>query len=204
MRQQRGRGRGEDVAARLLHQPFDERIGPRDEGARHARGFAQRGHVEHARRGVGADEARLGQRAAPLGAEHAEAVGVVDQQQRVVPLAQRVQCAHIGHVSVHAEHGISDHELAPRGAGREQGVERGEVRMRVAVHRGARQARAVDQAGVVERVGEQRVACAHERGHDADVGRVARIEVERARQLHEAREVVLQRGIRQAVAADQG
>jgi hypothetical protein len=75
--------------------------------------------------------------------------------------------------------------------------------MRVAVYLCARQPRAVDQAGVVERVRKNRVAGAHQRRHDADVGGVARIKIQRARQAHKGRQFALQRRVGRAVAADQ-
>ena len=202
---QHGRcGGGEDVAARLLQQPFDEHVAARDKGTRHACGLAQRGHVEHAWRGICARESGLGQAAPALGAEHAEAVGVIEQQQRVVLLAQRQQAADVGHVAVHAEHGIADDQLAPGRAGGQLRGQVGQVGMGIAVDLGARQARTVDQAGVVERIGKQGIASTHQGRHDAGIGGVARIEVERTRQLHEVRQLFLQRGVDRAVAADQG
>jgi hypothetical protein len=75
--------------------------------------------------------------------------------------------------------------------------------MRIAVYLRARQPRAVDQAGVVERVRKNRVAGAHQRRHDADVGGVARIKIQRARQAHKGRELAFQRRVGRAVAADQ-
>jgi hypothetical protein len=88
-------------------------------------------------------------------------------------------------------------------AAREFACQRIEVGMRVAVYLCARQPRAVDQAGVVERVRKNRVAGPHQRRHDADVGGVARIKIQRARQAHKGREFALQRLVGRAVAADQ-
>ncbi|MNT55540.1 hypothetical protein D3C72_1927830 [compost metagenome] len=106
-------------------------------------------------------------------------MGVVQQQQRVVALAQRQQGRDVDQVAIHAEHRIADHQLAPCRAGGQSSLQRGQVGVGVAVDGGARQARAIDQAGVVERVGEQRIAIAHQRGDDAGVGGVARVEVQR-------------------------
>ena len=57
---------------------------------------------------------------------------------------------------------------------------------------------------MVERVGEQRIAFADQRGDDADVGGVAGVEVQRARQSGEAGQFLFERLVRRAVAADQG
>ena len=125
------------------------------------------------------------ERSAPAFAEHAEAVRVVDHQPGVVPLAQREQLRQRRDVAVHAEHRVGCHQLAAarrssracERARRGRGVDN--------PHLGARQARAVDEAGVVELVGEHRVAAARQRGDEAEVREVARAEVQRARQAHE-------------------
>ncbi len=131
-------------------------------------------------------------------------MGIVEQQQGIEAFAQGQQGGDVDEVAVHAEHGIADHELAPCGAGGQGRLQRGEVCMRVAVDGGARQARTVDQAGMVECVGEQRIALAHQRGNDAGVGGIARVEVQGPGQLHEGRQIVLQCVVGGTVAADQG
>ena len=202
--QQRRRGRGEDVAAGFLQQPFDQRVITGDKCAGHAGRLAQGGHVEHAARGIRPREAEMRESAAALRPQHPEAVRIVQQQQRVVALAQGQQPGNVGDVAVHAEHRVADHQLAPRRTLRQRGGQRGQVTVRIAVDARARQPGAVDQARMVERVGEQRVAFADQRRDDADVGGVAGVEVQRARQLGEAGQFLFERLVRRAVAADQG
>jgi len=126
--EQRRRGRGEDVAARLLQQPLDQGLVSRHEGARRARALAERGHVQHAPAGMRAGgrvrAADGGERAAPLRAAHPEAVGVIEQEQGVVPLRQRDEAGQVGDVAVHAEDRIRDDQLAPRAAHGELGLDR--------------------------------------------------------------------------------
>jgi hypothetical protein len=81
--------------------------------------------------------------------------------------------------------------------------ERRHVGVRVGRHGGARQPRAVDEARVVERIGEDLAVAIGERGEDAEVGGIAAAEEHRARQAAEAREAPLRRLVRPHVARDQ-
>lgn len=94
----------------------------------------------------------MGQAATALRAEHAKTVRVVEQQQGVVAFTQRQQRRHVGHITVHAEHGVADDEFAPGWAVDECLFQRRYVGMRVAVNLCAGQPGAVNQASVVQRV----------------------------------------------------
>ena len=79
--------------------------------------------------------------------------------------------------------------------------------MRIDLHIGARQTRAVDQRRVIQRVGEQRRAAARERGERREIRHVAGAEVKRARVVDEAAgefgEIVFELRMRARVAAEQ-
>jgi hypothetical protein len=76
--------------------------------------------------------------------------------------------------------------------------------MRIAVNARARQPGAVDQAGVVQGVGKNRVVGAHQGGNDADIGGVTGVKIKGARELDEAGQRAFQSVVGGAVTADQG
>jgi hypothetical protein len=128
---------------------------------------------------------------------------VVDHQPGVKALGQRQQAGQGSEVAVHAEHGIGEDQLAPGGAGGEQALERRQIGVRVALAVGARELHGVDQRSVVEAVGEDGVVAPDQRRNDAKVGQVAGGEEQGARKAGEFGELLLQRGVRSEVAADQ-
>ncbi len=117
--------------------------------------------------------------------------------------AQRQHLRQRCYVAVHAEHGVGDDQFAPCRRRTQFAFQRLRVGMRVAPDLGARQAHGVDQRGVVEAVGEQRVARPDQRRDDAQIGHVAGGEVERARQADKPGEPLLQRVMRRLVTADE-
>ncbi len=164
------------------------------------RGLAERAHVHDA------PGRKAGVREAAAAAQHAEAVRVVDDEPRVVPLGELEQARERRDVAVHAEHGVGGDDLARRAAGREARRERVGVGVRVADELRAREQRAVVQARVVEAVPEHRVAAAAERREDREVREVAGREGQRARAFarrDERGQLLLQRRVRRHVAADE-
>ncbi|MNT26503.1 hypothetical protein D3C72_1620790 [compost metagenome] len=140
-------------------------------------------------------------------AQHAEAVGVIDNDPGVMALGQFQQLAQRRDIAVHAEHAVGHDQLALAGAGRQQRFQRGGVAMRVALHVGAREPRPIDQRGMVERLAEQRGARGAQRGQHRHVGHVAGAEIQRARMRdmrgEPARQFRFQLGVRQRMPADQ-
>ena len=96
-----------------------------DERARHARRLAERPHVDD----PVAAQAEVRERAAAV-ADDAEAVRVVDDQERVVPLRQRGKLGQRRQVAVHAEDRVAGDELARRRGRREAALELREVVVR--------------------------------------------------------------------------
>ncbi len=91
--------------------------------------------------------------AAALGADHADAVRVVHVQQRVLRARQQRQVAQRRQVAVHAEDAVGGEHGRAFAARSSAGASPASTsRVRVALELAARQARAVDQAGVVELV----------------------------------------------------
>ena len=87
--------------------------------------------------------------------------------------------------------------------GRDELAERVEVGVRIDDDASAREAAAVDDAGVVQRVGEDDVVRADERGDDADVGVIAGVEEQRGFGSFPAGDARLERAMGREVADDQ-
>src|SRR3546814_7630813 len=101
---------------------------------------------------------------------HADAVRIVDIQQRVLRLRGQSQFAQRGDVAVHAEDTIGGQQrgavrIAAQLAQRTVGIG-----VRVATQAAAGQARGVDQAGVVEAVLHAQVVVAEQRLDHGEVG----------------------------------
>ena len=168
---------------------------PRDAGRLAER--ADRNQVRRAQRG-------LRDRAAALRAEHAEAVRVVDDQPGAVPFREFEQTRQRRDVAVHAEHGVGDDHLDVGVRRVEHRAQRVHIAVRIDLHVGAGQARAVDQRRVIQRVGEERRAAARERGEHGEVGHVAGAEVERARRRRRSRRRIPRDRLRVARARASG
>ena len=101
---------------------------------------------------MGTHQAELRQRTASLGAQHAKPMRIVQQQQRIKTLGQVQQAGNIGNGAVHAEDRVAQDEFARRGTVQQLGLQRRQVSMGKAVNLRARQARSVDQAGMVQSI----------------------------------------------------
>lgn len=79
--------------------------------------------------------------------------------------------------------------------------------MRIDLHVGARKTRAVDQRGVIQRIGKQHGAAPGERRQRREVRHIAGAEVQRARRIDEAadefRQIVFKLCVRARVATQQ-
>ena len=126
-----------------------------------------------------AGQAGLGDRAAPARPERADGVGVVDHQHRAVAARELAQPAELRDVAVHREEAVGDDQAAVAGQPAEAPGEVLEVAVAVDERLGPGEAAAVDDARVIELVGEDDVAAAGEGGDDAGVGEVARSEQQR-------------------------
>jgi hypothetical protein len=123
-------------------------------------------------------------------------VRVVDHQPGVEAFGERQQAGQGGEVAVHAEHRVAEDQLASGGAGGEQAFECRQIAVRVALAVGARELHGVDQRGVVEPVGEDRVAAPDQRRNDSQIGHVAGGEEQGAGKAGERGELLLERGVR--------
>ena len=192
----------------MAGQGVREELGPRalreelaDVGARGdvAAGGAPEGLAERAGDDVDlAAQAEVLRRPEPVLAEHADAVRVVEDHDRVVLAGERDDLGQPRQVALHREDAVGDHELAlARLAGRELPPERLQVGVRVdRLAGGLGEPDRVDDRGVVERVREDHRALVGERGDERlvrvparDVGQrrlAARQVGERALQLRRA------------------
>ena len=92
--------------------------------------------------------------AAPLLAEHAESMRVVDHQPGVEAFGEFKQSGQRGQIAVHAEHGVRQNHLAPGAAAGEQTFECVQIAVRIALVVGPRELNGIDQRGMVELVGK--------------------------------------------------
>ena len=136
--------------------------------------------------------------------DHAEGVRFIDDQDGVVILGGFRQPGERGGVPVHAEEGLGDQQPA---AGGTCLVEEacGSLRISVGIDgdSSAREAAAVDDAGMVECIGDDHVIRACQGGQDADVGLIARGEDERGLAVEESGQLPLELAVRRKVAGDQ-
>ena len=179
--EQRRAGRGVDVGASALQHRFHHLRGARDECARHARRLAERSDVDDTR---GA-QAEIRGRAAAFRPDDSEAVRVVYEKPGIVAIAQIEHHRQRRDVAVHAEYAVGDDQPRARPRIRQRSFEKLEIHVRIPHHPGARQAHAVDEGRVIQRVGKNRIFRAGERGNRADVCLVAAGKKQRARHLHE-------------------
>ena len=92
-------------------------------------------------------------------AQHAQSVGIIDHQPGAVPGAGLAQARDIGAVAIHAEHAIADHQRVIGPGARQLVLEVLDIAMMEATRAngsgaGGRQARAIEEAGVIEAIME--------------------------------------------------
>jgi hypothetical protein len=94
--------------------------------------------------------------AAPVTAQHARGVGIVDHHDGAVALSDLDQRGQRSDVAVHREHAVGDQQfVAARAVQALHDFRRlGRVLVRKDVNLGSRQPAAVDDAGVIQRVGD--------------------------------------------------
>ena len=103
---------------------LDHGVGGHDRAALASQRLRQRHGADHVGR---AGKARLVDQAAPAGAADAEAVRLVDDQQRAVLAAGRVQAGQRRQIAVDGEHRIGDHQRPGFAAGGERRAHGGDV-----------------------------------------------------------------------------
>ena len=155
-----------------VHQPVDQRAGSDHVTAEYADGL-----------GEGADldvdlavQAEVVDGAAPVAAHDARCVRVVNHGDAAVFLGEFDELVEFGDVAVHAEHTVGNHEFAVvffAFAGLEFFLEVGHIAVFVDALVGARDADAVDDAGVVQLIAEYDAALVQDRRGRAGVGSVA-------------------------------
>ena len=168
----RMRGR-EQERPRAVIQELDQRPAARDVAAERADRLRQRPDLD-----VDAPvHAEVVDRAAPVLAEHAARMGIVDHHDAAEFLGQRAQLRQRAEVAVHAEHAVGDEQLALAGRQLRQDLARGvDVLVREHLDRGAAQAGAVDDAGVIQLVGNHDVVLGQDGGDGAGVRGEAALE----------------------------
>ena len=142
----------------------------------------------------------------PVLPDEARRVGVVDHDQRVVALGEVADRLQVGDVAVHREDAVGRDDHAAR-AGRARLLQlRLEVlQVHVLVAEAVRlaEADAVDDRGVVERVGDDRVLLAEQRLEEAAVRVEARRVEDRVVRPEERRERLLELAVAVLRAADE-
>jgi len=149
--------------------------------------------------------ARVFGRAATAGAECAGTVGIVHQQHGAVSLRQLHHLRQRRDVSIHAVDAVDSQKQASAVGRRspERLLERGQIAVWEYPEVRLRQPRAVDDRGVVELVGDQRIALSDQRRDDAEVGHVAGVEGQRALRAEEVGQLGLERFVQRQVPGDE-
>ena len=105
-----------------------------------------------------------------VGPHDAHGVGVVDHHQRVIPVSEVADLGQGCQVAIHREHAVCDDKAIARvGAFLQRLFQLRHITVCVAEPACLAKPDAVDDAGVVERVGDHRVALVHERLEDAAI-----------------------------------
>jgi hypothetical protein len=164
-----------------LQQPLDHCFVSERKSAGHASRLPQRADINQVRR----THLRVREYAAPI-AHDAKAMRIVDHQPCVMALGQGEQLRDRREVAIHAEYAVADDQLGAGRTGAQLLLEREQVEVRIDLHGGARQARTVDQRGMVERIGENRRVFAGERRQHGQVRHIAGRKIECARCVAEA------------------
>lgn len=196
----RGDCAGEEEGPRLLADVVHDGFLARDDAADHAERLAERAdlQVEHA------VQAEMVHDAAAAAAQHALAVRIIHHRQHAVLLRDLAEPVERRDVAVHAEHAIGD-EQAAAVVGQvlaNLGLGIGHVAVLVDDDLRAAQPRAVDDAGVVEPVGEDDVLLADERADGRLVGDEAALQVERILHVLELGQPVFQLDVERLGARD--
>ena len=157
-----GQARREDERPGVVHEELHQHRVTRHEPALGAVGLRQGADQHHIAAG---DHARRGQRAAPVGADGAATVRIVDDQHRVVRTGDRVQGPQVCQVCVHAEDALGDDVPLPGTRGRvEAALQIVWITVCEANQRRSGKPDAVDDARVHECIGEHRVMAPGDRG----------------------------------------
>ena len=152
-----------------------------------------------------AAQAEVLRRPEPVLAEHADAVRVVEDHDRVVLPGERDDLGQPRQVALHREDAVGDHELPlPRVAGRELAAERLEVGVGIdRLADGLREPDRVDDRGVVQRVREDHRVRVGERGDERLVRVPAGDVRQRGLAARHVRQRALQLRVRFEGAADE-
>ena len=136
---------------------------------------------------------------AALGPEHAGRVRLVDHHPRVVAAGEVDDALERRDVAVHREHAVGHDQASPPARLAQPPLEVVGVEVVVDERLRSRQPAPVDDAGVVEGVGEDDVALLRERADHAHVGEVARAEQQAALAALELGQPLLQPAVQRHV-----
>jgi len=198
--QRRQGGGAEQVGSGRLHEVLDQGRAAEHQRALRAEGLAERHHEQ---RHLACREPGGGGRAAALRPQHADAVRLVDQQQRLRLGRQRRQPRQRCQIAVHAEHAVGGEQGRGRGQGLQLPACALDVGVRVATQHRTGEPRAVDQAGVVPLVLHAQVAGLQQALQDREVGLVAAREEQRPLVAQPLGGLALEGGVQGVVARDQ-
>ena len=136
-------------------------------------------------------------------AEHAEAVGIIEQQPSAVLAAQAVQAGQVGAIAIHAEHALARHQRAAAGILRQQRGELVILLMGKAAERSGGKRGGFLHRSVAIFVGQQHIVFAQEAEQHRLIGGIAAGKHKRALIAQPAGQKLLQRFVGIGVAAHQ-
>ncbi len=195
----RGDGAGEEEGPRFLPHIVHDDLLAGDDAPHHPEGLGQRPnlHVELAVQAKVVHDA-------PALAQHPLAVGIVHHGHQPVPLGDLVELVQGGDVAVHREHPIGDQQppaVVPDVL-LDHPLAVGRVAVLVDDDFGPREAATVNDGGVVQPVGEDDVALAHQGRDGRLVGAQPRLDVQRVLYLLELGQPLLQLEVQRLGASD--
>jgi len=194
---ERGRERGgEDQRSRAIQEKVTDGAACGNERAGDTEGLRQGGHAHVC------GDAQLGGEAGPSRTDDAGRVGFVDDQEGTGGCAERCQLAQGRAVAVHREHRVGDDDLASR-RGAERMRDGPQVCVRKDFDASAGEPAAVDDRGVVQRVGENQVFGSGDGRQQAAVRGIAAAEEQRCVAVREARQLRFQLLRRKEIAANE-
>ena len=166
----RGQRIGEEIGSRALAQHVDHGLARRGETAH---GAAER-LAERAGDDVDlAEHAAMLRRAAAARAHEAMGMAIIDHGQRVIGLRQRHDLVEPSDIAIHREDAIGDDQDVPRAIGPrlfQLDFQVGHVGIGIAIAFRLAQPHAIDDRGVIERVGNDRILGAQQRLEYAAIG----------------------------------
>ena len=180
---------GEDKTPRAVDQKLAQLAGACHIGAERPERLSQGPHLNR----DAVSQPQLGDHPRPVRPEDASSMGLVDHDHRTVSLRKIYNLRKRRLVSIHTEEGLRNDQLADPCRSVFQAIfQDSEITVGIDHDRCPREAAAVDDARMIQRVTQNYIPFAGESGKDADIGLIAGVENQRSLRSLERRNLRLQ------------